>query len=125
VRGGNYGWNRRESLHPFGPRGSDGSKDLIDPIWEYHHDIGKSITGGSVYRGSRLPELQGMYLYADYVSTKIWALRYDKEQKRVTANRPIRDPNVPVMSFGEDEKGELYFMSYTNTGKGIYWFVKE
>jgi glucose/arabinose dehydrogenase len=125
VRGGNYGWNRRESLHPFGPRGSDVRKDMIEPIWEYHHDIGKSITGGAVYRGQRIPELQGMYLYADYVSTRIWALRYDEEKKRVVANRPIRDPKIPVMSFGEDEKGEQYFMSYTNTGQGIYWFVKD
>jgi glucose/arabinose dehydrogenase len=125
VRGGNYGWNRREALHPFGARGSGVSKELLDPIWEYHHDVGKSITGGSVYRGQRLPELQGMYLYADYVSTKIWALRYDDKKRRVVANRPIRDPNVPVMSFGEDEKGEVYFMTYTNTGQGIYWFVKD
>lgn len=125
VRGGNYGWNRRESLHPFGVRGSAVSKDLIDPIWEYHHDIGKSITGGSVYRGQRLPQLQGSYVYADYVSTRIWALRYDDSKRRVAANRPIRDPNVPVMSFGEDEKGEVYFLTYTNTGQGIYWFVKD
>jgi glucose/arabinose dehydrogenase len=125
VRGGNYGWNRREALHPFGVRGADVDKDLIDPIWEYHHDVGKSITGGSVYRGQRLPELQGSYLYADYVSTKIWGLRYDKEKRRVVANRPIRAPNVPVMSFGADEKGEVYFLTYTNTGHGIYWFVEE
>jgi glucose/arabinose dehydrogenase len=125
VPGGNYGWNRREALHPFGERGDDVHKDLIDPIWEYHHDVGKSITGGSVYRGERLPELQGYYLYADYVSARIWGLRYDPSKRRVVANRPIRDPNVPVLSFGEDEKGEVYFLTYTNTGQGIYWFVKD
>jgi glucose/arabinose dehydrogenase len=125
ARGGNYGWNLRESLHPFGARGADVRKDLNEPIWEYHHDIGKSITGGSVYRGSRLPQLQGAYLYADYVTAKIWALRYDPTRRRVVVNRPIRDPNVPVMSFGEDEKGEVYFLTYTNTGQGIYWFVKD
>jgi glucose/arabinose dehydrogenase len=125
VAGGNYGWNVRESLHPFGARGVDVRKDLIEPIWEYHHDVGKSITGGMVYRGRRLPELQGLYLYADYVSTKIWGLRYDEGKRRVVANRPIGAPNVPVMSFGEDEKGEAYFLTYTSTGRGIYWFVKE
>ena len=55
-RGGNYGWNRREGLHPFGPRGTGPRKGLTDPIWEYNHDVGRSITGGTVYRGKRLPE---------------------------------------------------------------------
>ncbi|MGC4003369.1 MAG: PQQ-dependent sugar dehydrogenase [Pirellulales bacterium] len=72
-RGGNYGWNRREGRHPFGAKGSGLRDDFIEPIWEYHHDIGKSLTGGTVYRGSRLPELDGKYLYADYISNKIWA----------------------------------------------------
>ncbi len=124
TAGGNYGWSVREGLHPFGAEGSGPRKDLIDPIWEYHHDTGKSLTGGTVYRGKRLPELEGYYLYADYVIPRIWALRYDDEKGRVVANRPIRDPNLPVMSFGEDEAGEVYFMTYSATGKGIYWFVR-
>ncbi|HKI34304.1 MAG TPA: PQQ-dependent sugar dehydrogenase [Gemmataceae bacterium] len=124
VAGGNYGWSIREGLHPFGANGSGPRKDLIDPIWEYHHDTGKSLTGGTVYRGKRLPELEGHYLYADYVNPRIWALRYDEGKGRVVANRPIPDPNVPVMSFGEDEAGEVYFMTYSPTGKGIYWFVR-
>jgi glucose/arabinose dehydrogenase len=110
-RGGNYGWNLREGMHPFGKNGSGPREDLIDPIWEYHHDVGKSITGGSVYRGSRLPDLVGAYLYADYVTGKIWALRYDAEAKQVTANQPILGNIMPVMSFGEDEKGEIYYMT--------------
>jgi glucose/arabinose dehydrogenase len=124
VRGGNYGWNVREGLHPFGANGSGPRKDLIDPIWEYHHDVGKSLTGGVVYRGRRLPELEGYYLYADYVTNKIWALRYDEAKQRVVANRRIPDPGVPVLSFGEDEKGEVYFLTYSPSGRGIYWFVK-
>jgi glucose/arabinose dehydrogenase len=124
TRGGNYGWNRREGLHPFGAKGQGPSKKLIDPIWEYHHDVGKSITGGTVYRGSRLPELRGAYLYADYVSGRIWGMRYDDARKRVVANRPIKSRNLPVYSFGEDEKGEVYFLTLSNNGKGIYWFTK-
>jgi glucose/arabinose dehydrogenase len=124
VRGGNYGWSVREGLHPFGDRGSGPRPDLIDPIWEYHHDVGKSLTGGTVYRGKRLPELDGYYLYGDYVSSKIWALRYDAGKRRVVANRRIADPQVPILSFGEDEKGEVYFMTYTPTGRGIYWFAR-
>jgi glucose/arabinose dehydrogenase len=125
VAGGNYGWNLREGLHPFGPKGVGPRKDLIEPIWEYHHDIGKSLTGGSVYHGKRLPELDGYYLYADYVTMKHWALKYDPAKKRVVENRPIPDPNVPVMSFGEDENGEVYFMTYSPAGKGIYWYAKK
>lgn len=120
VKGGNYGWNIREGLHPFGESGVGPRKDLIDPIWEYHHDIGKSITGGLVYRGKRLPELEGRYLYGDYVSSSIWALKYDEDKKRVVANRPLVRTNVPIFSFGEDERGEIYFLGPTQSGQGIF-----
>jgi glucose/arabinose dehydrogenase len=124
VKGGNYGWNRREGLHPFGAKGTGPRKDYIDPIWEYNHDVGKSITGGVVYRGKQFPELEGHYLHADYVTARIWALKYDPKLGRVTANRSIPDPAKPVMSFGEDETGEVYFMTYAPNGKGIYKFVR-
>jgi glucose/arabinose dehydrogenase len=122
--GGNYGWNIRESLHPFGVKGVDVRPDLIEPIWEYHHDIGKSITGGLVYRGKKVPELEGAYIYADYISARIWALWYDAAKGRVVANREIRGPGIPIPSFGEDEQGEAYFLVHNATGKGIYRFVK-
>ncbi|MFT5527263.1 MAG: glucose/arabinose dehydrogenase, partial [Pirellulaceae bacterium] len=86
VAGGNYGWNLREGKHKFGDKGVEPRKDLIEPIWEYDHKVGKSITGGHVYRGKKLPELTGSYLYADYVSGIVWALKYDEKQKKVTAN---------------------------------------
>lgn len=121
--GGNYGWNLREALHPFGDKGVGPRPDLIDPVWEYHHDTGKSITGGGVYRGKLLPELQGAYVYADYVSGAVWALWYHDKTKRVTANRPIRSRNLPILSFGEDEKGEIYFLIAALNGQGIYRFI--
>ena len=122
--GGNYGWNIRESLHPFGNKGVDVQPDLIDPIWEYHHDVGKSITGGFVYRGKKLPELVGSYLYADYVSSHVWALRYNEKLGRVVANREIESAGVPILSFGEDADGEVYLLTFTQSGKGIYRLVK-
>lgn len=122
VKGGNYGWNRRESYHPFGVKGVDVNENMVEPIWEYHHDVGKSITGGIVYRGKALPELEGHYLYADYVTNRIWALKYDETKKRVVANRPIKDRGTPVLSFGEDEKGEAYFLVVSGEGKGIFKF---
>ncbi|MBL8892090.1 MAG: PQQ-dependent sugar dehydrogenase [Planctomycetaceae bacterium] len=109
-RGGNYGWSKREGMHPFGPEGAGPSADFIEPIWEYHHDLGKSITGGLVYRGTAIPELQGVYLYADYVSGKMWGIRYDETQKKVTAHYELPLPgNVPVITFGTDQDGEVYF----------------
>ena len=123
-KGGNYGWSKREGLHPFGNDGLPANNKMIEPIWEYHHDVGKSLTGGHVYRGKRLPELDGAYLYGDFVTAKIWALWYEEGKKRVVANRPIRDPNVPILSFGEDERGEVYFMTNNVSGKGIFHFIK-
>jgi len=131
-KGGNYGWSVREAFHKFdksnpkvttktGPgrtpdlrnkRDAGDTGALIDPIWEYHHDTeGKSITGGEVYRGRRLPELVGYYVYADYVSGKMWGLKYDEQTKKVTANRPIAGPegfNIPCTCIGTDQAGEIY-----------------
>ena len=123
-RGGNYGWNRREGLHPFGPKGSGPRKDMTDPIWEYHHDLGKCIIGGTVYRGPGVRELQGYYLYADYVTSKLWALRFDEAKGRVVENRSVKNPGRAFVSFGEDEKGEVYLLTHAADGKAIYRFVK-
>jgi glucose/arabinose dehydrogenase len=126
VKGGNYGWNLREGMHKFGANGSEPREDLIDPIWEYHHTIekhgvvGKSITGGNVYRGKQIPVLDGYYLYADYVSGKVFALKYDFDRKLVVENRPIPSPQMLALSFGEDELGETYVLTATITGKGIF-----
>ena len=117
--GGNYGWNVRESRHWFHPEGNDSREDLIDPIWEYHHDLGKSITGGVVYRGTRVPELTGKYIYADYVSGLLWALEYDETTGQVVANYSLTGKKQPVMSFGEDEAGDVYF---TTTFGQLYRF---
>lgn len=119
-KGGNYGWNIREAGHWFRPDGADHERtDLIDPIWEYHHDIGKSITGGSVYRGTRVPELVGKYVYADYVTGLLWALEYDHQSNRTVANYTLHGDKLPVMSFGDDEDGEIYF---TTTFGMLYRF---
>ena len=77
--GGNYGWNYREGLHP-GPRGNPPPGVVFDePILEYTHGNGTNqgfvITGGVVYRGSALPGLVGAYIFADYNSGHVWALR--------------------------------------------------
>lgn len=124
--GGNYGWNPREGFHPFGAGGLDVNPAMIEPIWEYHHDLGKSITGGAVYRGQAIPALRGAYVYADYVSGRVWALRYDAAANRVTANQPIAFPaNLQILSFGEDQNGELYALVASPSGRGIFRFVAD
>ncbi|MCA9185963.1 MAG: PQQ-dependent sugar dehydrogenase [Planctomycetales bacterium] len=124
TRGGNYGWNVRESYHPFAAHGADPSSDFVEPIFEYGHDIGKSITGGYVYRGKKRPELQGAYLYADYVSSRVWALHVDHQTGKVLRNEEIDTPQgLAIASFGEDEQGEVYFLTIGADGKAIYQFM--
>jgi glucose/arabinose dehydrogenase len=121
-KGGNYGWSVREASYPFNNKPVTSSDELVAPVWEYDHQLGKSITGGFVYRGTRLPELQGMYVYADFISGRIWALKYDQAQKKVTSNMSIASTGFPVLAFGEDEAGEMYYMLETVNGQGIYRF---
>ncbi len=111
VRGGNYGWNLREGKHPFGPKASEARPDLIEPIWEYPRTDGRSITGGVVYRGKRLPEIEGAYVYADWVTGLVWALRWDG--KKVTANQKITPTACPgITSIGYDAAHEIYMTAF-------------
>ena len=75
VKGGNYGWNLREGGHPWGEQGSAPRPDLIEPVSEYGHDRGGCVVGGHVYRGMRIPLLRGAYLFADYITGRVWGLR--------------------------------------------------
>ncbi len=128
TKGGNYGWSLREAAHTFtiedrkpaAPR-----TDLIDPLVEYPHtdDWGKSVTGGAVYRGKQTPMLDGYYLYGDYVTGRLWAMKYDREAKKVVANRPIhREQMLPVFTFGQTDDGEV-LLSTMMSGGVIYKFV--
>lgn len=128
-KGGNYGWSLREAAHRFtlgGGKGSGPHPSLIDPIAEYPHttDWGKSITGGAIYRSDKTPALDGYYLYGDYVSGKVWAMKYDREKKALLENRPIATDNLPVFTFGQTDGGEV-LMSTMMSGGRIYRFVAE
>lgn len=124
VSGGNYGWSMREGAYLFGNRLQPPASPPIDPIWEYDHRIGRSITGGLVYRGTQLPELQGAYVYADYVLGKIWALYYDHEAQKVIKNLRIPSNRIPILAFGEGPDGEIIYSMATTSGQSLYRFVR-
>jgi len=109
----NYGWNVMEGRHCYGSSTCD-EQGLVQPILEYGHDEGCSITGGFVYRGGAMPDLQGAYFYSDYCSGWLRSLRYDG-----TAIGEERSWDVgslgQVLSFGEDAAGELYVLSANGT----------
>ena len=115
-RGGNYGWNEMEGSRCFRPACDPDAFEA--PVVEYGRDGGCSITGGYVYRGQRLPELQGVYLYADFCSGRIWGLRWDGE--RVTEQAQLARAEFQIPSFGEDEAGEVYVLGFDG---GIYTFA--
>jgi glucose/arabinose dehydrogenase len=118
TKGGNYGWSLREGTQIFGNR-PDAGATLIAPVWEYDHQVGKSITGGFVYRGKQVPALEGSYLYADYVSGRLWALTLDAATGRAT-NLEIPWPGLPIFGFGTDADGEAYVLTSSPTGQGVF-----
>ena len=118
-KGGNYGWRRREGSYPFGNIPAD--LVTIDPLWEYDHQVGKSITGGLVVRGSTIPELEGRYLYGDFVSGRLWGLGVqDSHDPSTISNQLIPWNGLPIFGFGHDQDGAVYVLTSSNTGQGIY-----
>jgi glucose/arabinose dehydrogenase len=126
-RGGNYGWNVREGRHAFAPaRAGAFGTDYIEPIAEYGHGDGVSVTGGFVYRGARFPGLFGAYLYADYAFGTIWGLRCGDGG----CGEPVvvwRRGAAAQMwsSFGELLDGELILCAFDGgeSGPGSLWKI--
>ncbi len=105
VKGGNYGWNLREGDSPFrGARGA--SPGLIEPVAQYTHRFGCSVTGGYVYRGQEIPALEGTYVFGDYCSGRFWGLFPDGDGGRTM--QPLFDGHINLSSFGEAHDGRLY-----------------
>jgi len=118
--GKNYGWRVMEGTLCFNPLFNCNKTDLTMPIYEYPRSEGYSITGGFIYRGPLLASLQGQYIYADYGSTKVWALKYDPQTGEAT-NTLLAQTGVPISSFGEDANRELLVVGHTGT---IYQFYE-
>ncbi len=114
-KGGNYGWNIMEGNHCFRPANNCDSSGLQPPVVEYDHSQGCSITGGYVYRGSRLPSLAGAYLYGDFCSGRIWAVWSRSDGQPI--NTLLQDSDIDLTTFGQDLNGELYLVGRS---RGIY-----
>lgn len=121
ISGANYGWNIMEGTHCYNSSSCD-TTGLTLPIAEYSHNLGQSITGGYVYRGSNpdLQRLYGVYLYGDFSTGRIWGLKY--ENQTVTENKLIAQSGAAIASFGEDENGEVYVVDY---GGRIFTFKEK
>jgi len=109
--GANFGWNYREAAHPFEGEPPPGLS-LQDPIFEYDHNQGCSVTGGAVYRGHMLPEWQGIYLFGDYCRGTIWGLFRDGQG--IWQVKSLFETGVYISSFGQDDDGEIYLLDHGN-----------
>lgn len=113
--GENYGWNIREGTHRYS--GNSVPDGLVAPLFDYSHDQGCSVTGGYVYRGEALPDLQGVYFFGDYCFGTIWASYRDASGAWHT--NVFMDSHVTISSFGQDESGELYVVDHSGTIKRL------
>ncbi|GFE78015.1 hypothetical protein GCM10011487_00150 [Steroidobacter agaridevorans] len=114
--GGNYGWRCREGAHDYNTDGTPGctGSTLIDPVAEYNHTLGNSITGGYVYRGAQNSSLLGRYLFGDFDSGRIWAwLAESAAQPREPTE--LLDTELNISSFAQGNDGELYVVDYRGT----------
>ena len=112
VKGGNYAWRIFEGTHSYNNPTNRQPAEFDMPVIEHSHSVSRSITGGYVYRGSKLGTLRGAYVYGDYATGKIWALVYDEQTKKMVSNTEIAA--LPSIStFGEDRDGEIYVASYS------------
>ncbi len=130
VKGGNYGWNIREAHMEFPPqkkmdaqaRAQDqaaAKQKFIEPVAYYPRPDGYSITGGYVYRGKRHPGLLGWFVYADFVTGHVWAVKEDREGGKHVTKRIAEAKAKQVASFAELPDGELLLLCYDGRMYGL------
>lgn len=113
----NYGWRCLEGTHANITQppcdDPDYTSQFIPPIAEYSHSLGQSVTGGYVYRGSRVPFLDGIYFYGDFASGRIWSIRLmDRQNFTWSEPKMELESGINISSFGEGEDGEIYVADY-------------
>jgi len=116
---GNYGWNGKEGRHCY-KSAHCGNPEFIDPVIEYNHDEGCSITGGYVYRGKQIPGLNGIYLYSDFCSGKLWGAR--QTATGAYESFQLFETNLNVASFAQGNDGEIYLVHLRG---GVYKLVNK
>lgn len=115
--GANMGWNLKEGTHCY-RRPAPCGEGTVDPIWEYDHDEGVSITGGVVYTG-RIEALEGRYLFGDFGSGRLWALTLpDRPGARADTPASLGRWPISISTFGKDPTGEAYVADFA--GGSIY-----
>jgi glucose/arabinose dehydrogenase len=108
----NYGWDLYEGNHDFEDK-QPGQGKLVFPVYEYSHDEGCSVTGGYVYRGSRVPAAQGRYFFGDYCSSTVWSLVIRNGKASDVRRHSFRVDSLS--SFGQGAGGQLYLVSHEGT----------
>ena len=121
-RGGNHGWSVKEGSHPFRPGAARRGPTPILPAGRraWRTADFRSLTGGYVYHGTRLPELQGQYIYGDFDTGRVWAFRY--AGGKATEHRELARTTHRIVSWAEDAAGEIYFLDFVDGG--IHRLVK-
>jgi glucose/arabinose dehydrogenase len=114
-RGANYGWSVVEGGHPFYPDRKRGPTPISKPIIDHPHSEMRSLTGGVVYRGSKLPDLVGAYVYGDWSTGRIWGVRH--KAGKVVWHRELARTTLQITGFGLDSHGELLIADH---GGGFY-----
>ncbi len=113
-KGENYGWNSREGKHWFSKKDKNSTR-FTDPVFEYGRRNGGSITGGYVYRGLEISALEGLYIFADYLSKRVWILIQDKDDETVYVSKRIaKKTPIAIASFGETPSGEIIVCGFPN-----------
>jgi putative heme-binding domain-containing protein len=115
VRGGNCGWPIREGRAALRTEVTPGPTPIIPPIKDHPHSEANSVIGGPVYRGNKLTELQGSFVYGDYITGTIWALKSDG--KNQFSHRTLVDTHLRIVDFAQGSRGELYVLDYDYTGQ--------
>lgn len=116
-KGGNMGWVTMESNHCFEPSTGCKTEGLIPAVAEYGRDDGGSITGGFVYLGSSVPELKDLYVFGDFASGRMWAI---KLPDAIPTALPVKTAEMRTLgrwpmalsTFGRDAAGEIYVADF-------------